>query len=171
MTNRRPTSQERGYDYAFQKLRRQLLSESPSCQCGASATEVDHVVPMSKGGLTERSNLVTICRPCHARKTMYQDRGFAPRLGPSNWDRRPNRLRFCGVCGRSLTPKQRNSRQRYCSRSCYYETTGGADIKPTTCDYCGRAFKPHGNDRGQFCSVACSGFSRKQGGGAKIPAE
>lgn len=38
-----------------------------------SATLVDHVIPISKGGAPlERGNLQSLCKPCHARKTSVE---------------------------------------------------------------------------------------------------
>lgn len=34
--------------------------------CGGPAVEVDHVIPHSRGGLTDESNLVACCRQCNA---------------------------------------------------------------------------------------------------------
>ena len=40
-----------------------------ACQyCGASAENVDHVLPRSKGGLHEWENVVASCRRCNQRK-------------------------------------------------------------------------------------------------------
>ena len=38
--------------------------------CGASGVplECDHIVPVSKGGVTEEGNLQTLCEPCNLRK-------------------------------------------------------------------------------------------------------
>src|SRR6266480_5022050 len=39
------------------------------CQyCGASAENIDHVVPRSRGGEDVWENVVAACRPCNARK-------------------------------------------------------------------------------------------------------
>lgn len=41
----------------------------PECRyCGEPATEIDHIVPISKGGTGELSNLVPACRSCNASK-------------------------------------------------------------------------------------------------------
>ena len=41
----------------------------PSCvYCGDPAVEIDHVVPVVKGGTHELSNLVPACRPCNRSK-------------------------------------------------------------------------------------------------------
>lgn len=34
--------------------------------CRGPAVEVDHVIPYSRGGLTDESNLVACCRQCNA---------------------------------------------------------------------------------------------------------
>ncbi len=40
-----------------------------SCQyCGATAENIDHVVPRSKGGTHTWENVVAACRPCNMRK-------------------------------------------------------------------------------------------------------
>lgn len=36
--------------------------------CGKAATDVDHIVPKSKGGTDEAKNLVACCRSCNASK-------------------------------------------------------------------------------------------------------
>ncbi|MEU5382663.1 HNH endonuclease [Kitasatospora cineracea] len=39
-------------------------------QCGErEELEVDHRIPVSRGGSWELENLQTLCRPCHRRKT------------------------------------------------------------------------------------------------------
>lgn len=51
------------------KLRKAVLAEQPRCDCGAPATEMDHIVPVCLGGSDDRSNLRGICRPCHLSKS------------------------------------------------------------------------------------------------------
>ncbi|MER6912249.1 HNH endonuclease [Streptomyces sp. NPDC000594] len=55
-----------------------LARDRFTCQrCGSRRElEVDHVVPAAKGGSWELSNLWTLCRTCHRRKTHYEDRGL-----------------------------------------------------------------------------------------------
>jgi 5-methylcytosine-specific restriction endonuclease McrA len=46
-----------------------------TCQaCLAPGREVDHKLPLSKGGRNELSNLWLLCRPCHVRKTARRPR-------------------------------------------------------------------------------------------------
>jgi 5-methylcytosine-specific restriction endonuclease McrA len=41
--------------------------------CGAAATEVDHILPVSRGGGSHMANLQALCRRCHATKTARVD--------------------------------------------------------------------------------------------------
>jgi 5-methylcytosine-specific restriction endonuclease McrA len=57
-------------------LRRRILRrDSGLCQiCEKSgrfslASEVDHIIPLSKGGSDDEDNLQSICRSCHDDKT------------------------------------------------------------------------------------------------------
>lgn len=36
--------------------------------CGQPASEVHHLIPLSKGGTTTMSNLIAICETCHNRQ-------------------------------------------------------------------------------------------------------
>src|SRR6202000_3459192 len=56
------------------------------CQyCGASAENIDHVMPRSKGGLHVWDNVVASCRPCNTRKRdrMLEDSGMKLRRLPT----------------------------------------------------------------------------------------
>lgn len=77
---RRGTTTQRGYDGAWQRLRRMVLADEPLCRhCAAAdritiATEVDHIVPLDSAPhlRLERSNLQPLCHPCHDAKTRLQ---------------------------------------------------------------------------------------------------
>lgn len=56
------------------------------CQyCGASAENIDHVIPRSKGGLHAWDNVVASCRPCNTRKRdrLLEDSGMRLRRRPA----------------------------------------------------------------------------------------
>jgi 5-methylcytosine-specific restriction endonuclease McrA len=56
------------------------------CQyCGATAENIDHVVPKSRGGLHSWENVVASCRPCNARKRdhLLEETGLRLRRPPS----------------------------------------------------------------------------------------
>lgn len=45
-----------------------IRAEGPCVYCGAPATEVDHVLPLRRGGLEHPDNLVPACGPCNWSK-------------------------------------------------------------------------------------------------------
>lgn len=53
------------------RLRNRILTEQPVCTiCGARPSEeVDHIIPVSKGGTDESDNLQGACKRCHEEKT------------------------------------------------------------------------------------------------------
>jgi len=65
----RPSSTARGYGHRWRQLRARVLAQQPYCACGARTTQVDHIVPLSRGGMHERANLRAMCGPCHSRRT------------------------------------------------------------------------------------------------------
>lgn len=60
----------------WRDVRRMALRRSPACAvdgCNKLATEVDHIVPISKGGQPfDLENLQGLCCSCHARKTLQE---------------------------------------------------------------------------------------------------
>jgi 5-methylcytosine-specific restriction enzyme A len=61
----------RGYGAAHRALRRQVLREEPVCRACRFrlSTIADHIVPLSRGGLTVRENLQGLCGECSGSKT------------------------------------------------------------------------------------------------------
>ena len=54
---------------------RVLRRDGHRCRmCGQPGAEVDHIVPVSKGGSWEAANLQTLCRPHHIAKTRNERR-------------------------------------------------------------------------------------------------
>lgn len=64
-------STERGYGTEWQRTRRNILrnAQHTCAQCGAHATDVDHIIPRSEGGPNTPDNLRPLCAGCHRRKT------------------------------------------------------------------------------------------------------
>jgi len=54
------------------KLRHVVLVEEPVCMiCERQpSTQVDHIIPVTRGGQDIRTNLQGICTECHDKKTM-----------------------------------------------------------------------------------------------------
>lgn len=76
---RRESAARRGYDARWRRLRVMFLRAHPLCadpfgdhrRVGAVevATDVDHIVPLSRGGTNDSRNLQALCHSCHSRKT------------------------------------------------------------------------------------------------------
>ena len=78
----RGTSTQQGYGSAWRHVRDAFLAAHPWCVgCGASATDVDHIVASRRGGTDDWENLRPLCHPCHSRKTVLHDGGFGRQPG------------------------------------------------------------------------------------------
>lgn len=78
----RGSSADRGYGYAWRKLREQILARDgglcvPCRSIGlvSLARAVDHIVNKARGGGDNPSNLQAICNTCHDQKTQAEARG------------------------------------------------------------------------------------------------
>lgn len=81
----RPSASERGYGHRWRKLRLMQLRMYPLCADPfgvhaerneiIAATDVDHIVPRSRGGQDVLDNLQSLCHACHSKKTATQDGG------------------------------------------------------------------------------------------------
>jgi 5-methylcytosine-specific restriction protein A len=67
-----------GSTYAWRKIRARILRRdghrctfalNDGTRCGATATEVDHIIELADGGTDHPSNLRAACHPHHAAKT------------------------------------------------------------------------------------------------------
>src|SRR6266542_6181310 len=57
----------------WEGVRATVLREERWCRhCGMLAQEVDHILPISQHGTSERANLQALCRDCHRAKTLSQ---------------------------------------------------------------------------------------------------
>jgi 5-methylcytosine-specific restriction enzyme A len=72
----RGSAASRGYDARWRRVRELHMASEPLCrECAkvgrtVAGELVDHIVPLSQGGSRLLgSNLQTLCRACHARKT------------------------------------------------------------------------------------------------------
>lgn len=63
------------YGYAWRKIRAAYVAEHPLCEdCEAEGRltpvqEVHHILPLSRGGTHDASNLRSLCKPCHSRQS------------------------------------------------------------------------------------------------------
>lgn len=89
-TEGRASRHERGYGKEWDRLRKQiLLRDGGLClTClregvTTAAYAVDHVIPKTKGGTDDETNLASICRPCHSTKSAAEaKRGRKRVAGP-----------------------------------------------------------------------------------------
>lgn len=88
----RPDATPRERGRRWMRRRARWLAEHPLCEhCEergrvTAAEEVDHRVPLWKGGADDESNYSSLCRPCHAAKTA-RDMGYRQRvtIGADGW--------------------------------------------------------------------------------------
>jgi 5-methylcytosine-specific restriction protein A len=82
----------RGYTKRWCRVRRSYLQAHPLCADPFGTHRgrpvpgevVDHIVPLSRGGTHDESNLQTLCASCHSRKTVQCDGGFGHPTGPGS---------------------------------------------------------------------------------------
>lgn len=71
------SSTARGYGYEWQQIRKAHLKQYPYCVvCGELGNQVDHILPLSKGGTNNPDNRQTLCSTHHSQKTVLEDGGF-----------------------------------------------------------------------------------------------
>lgn len=60
----------REYDKThYKKLRAKILAMDNACYyCGQEATTIDHIIPISKGGISSEDNCVPACHRCNSGK-------------------------------------------------------------------------------------------------------
>jgi 5-methylcytosine-specific restriction endonuclease McrA len=57
---------------------KKIVASQQKWKCGDCANlldytyEIDHKIPLFKGGLNSRDNLIALCRLCHGRKTILE---------------------------------------------------------------------------------------------------
>ena len=69
----RPTRRQRGYDYSWKKLSKQLREQQPFCSiagCTNKDLTVDHIIPLSEAPYLrlEITNLKVLCRKHNSSK-------------------------------------------------------------------------------------------------------
>jgi len=88
------------YNYRMAVNRRTVFArDGGRCQyCGASAENLDHVIPRSKGGPHTWENVVAACRPCNTRKEdrLPHEAGMVLRSTPTAPRHRVQLLALCG---------------------------------------------------------------------------
>lgn len=74
LKNTRPREQQR-YRFCFTPVQRRDWTEKECLWCKAKKDRVlDHIIPVSCGGMNERRNAQTLCRTCNLWKMVYIDK-------------------------------------------------------------------------------------------------
>lgn len=75
--NRRPNTRQ-AYGPQWPRVSREFLEAHPECViCGKRSSHADHIIPVARGGaVLDWSNLQSLCRSHHSRKTAALDGGF-----------------------------------------------------------------------------------------------
>jgi len=76
-----------------------------------------------------------------------------------DFSKKPIGITHCQTCGKELTNKQKNSRQRYCSRNC---SPWPLITERYICKACGKEFKPNQRENTTYCSKRCSGDGKRK---------
>jgi len=78
----RPSARRRGYDRDWERIRAEHLELEPWCRFHLElgdrvpATEVDHILARRRGGTDDHSNLRSLCKPHHSRRTAIDQSGW-----------------------------------------------------------------------------------------------
>jgi 5-methylcytosine-specific restriction protein A len=76
----RGNSTQRGYGAGHRKRRLFVLRRDPLCiEClkrnrTTASSQADHIIPLSAGGPDTVENMQGLCKPCHSRKTLEENR-------------------------------------------------------------------------------------------------
>ena len=83
----RPSARARGYDASWERIRAEYLELEPWCRFHLAqgeyvrATEVDHIVPRRAGGTDDHTNLRSLCKSHHSRRTAIEQSGWGSAKG------------------------------------------------------------------------------------------
>ena len=86
---RDPETRKR-YGRAWKRIRDRYITAHPLCEeCKREgkltpAAEVHHILPLSRGGTHDESNLMALCTPCHSAITARDGDRWPSRQGESN---------------------------------------------------------------------------------------
>ena len=104
------TTTQRGYGYAWQKLRQSIFErDGYLCQvCRRAgritpATEIDHITNKAVGGTDDPDNLQAICKACHKAKTQEETYGDRYVFMPEWLESIPNATLVFGCAGSGKT--------------------------------------------------------------------
>jgi 5-methylcytosine-specific restriction endonuclease McrA len=82
------------YTYKYKQMRQAILKrDDHTCQyCGQPGNQIDHIIPISKGGEDHETNMATACATCNASKKnqdaqKFQEKRYSKRFFESLFPR------------------------------------------------------------------------------------
>jgi 5-methylcytosine-specific restriction protein A len=72
-------------------IRKAIMTSQPLCPICLSqgrtvaSEQVDHIIPLHKGGTDAGDNLQALCKPCHEVKTLSDVGAVKPVIGLDGW--------------------------------------------------------------------------------------
>ena len=83
------------YSTRYRELRKAILKRDDyTCSyCGQEATTVDHIIPISKGGVDHESNLTSACTTCNYGKKDRDAKQFAEKKFAERFTKIKKKLR------------------------------------------------------------------------------
>jgi len=84
------------YSTRYRELRKAILKrDDHTCAyCGQEATTVDHIIPISKGGIDHETNLVAACTKCNYGKKDRDAKTFAEKKYAERYTKNKNKSHF-----------------------------------------------------------------------------
>ena len=84
------------YSTKYRELRKAILKRDDyTCSyCGQEATTVDHIIPISKGGVDHESNLTSACTTCNYGKKDRDAKQFAEKKYAERYTKIKNKNDF-----------------------------------------------------------------------------
>ena len=86
------------YSTRYRELRKAILKrdDNTCAYCGQEATTVDHIIPISKGGVDHESNLTSACTTCNYGKKDGDAKTFAEKKYAEQYTKIKNKTDFFG---------------------------------------------------------------------------
>ena len=86
------------YSTKYRELRKAILKrdDNTCAYCGQEATTVDHIIPISKGGVDHETNLVAACTTCNYGKKDRDAKQFAEKKYAERYTKNKTKSKFFG---------------------------------------------------------------------------
>ena len=84
------------YTYKYKQMRKAILKrDDHTCAyCGQPGNQIDHIIPISKGGEDHESNMTVACSTCNASKKNQDAQKFQEKRYAKNYTQIQNKTEF-----------------------------------------------------------------------------